>query len=262
MTFFGKRSFRFLTLSASMVGLVVWMIQGPVQAGDSDTKSASLLLGEGKLAEAKQILNGELRQRPNSVKDLVLLTRVLLIEDDFDEAKVQIRHALKLEPDNPEALALYGHCLFREGSFALAETQYQKSLSLDSKQAAAHLGLGRLYLTRQQSEQSVKSFQQAIQLAPQEEDNYFFLSEAYGATKNFAKQVESLEKYLALKPKFNKERVENAEALPTFFRHFEKGPVASISNVARPYEIPFQPFYGLMLVEGYDNGQGPFRFLV
>jgi tetratricopeptide (TPR) repeat protein len=261
MIFFGKCSFRFLTLSSSMVCLVIWMIHGRVQ-GDSDTKSASLLLRDGKLVEAKQILNLELRQRPDSVRNLVLLTRVLLIEDDFDEAKVRIRHALKLEPANPEALALYGHCLFREGNFALAEAQYHKSLSLDAKQATAHLGLGRVYLTRQQSEQSVRSFQQAIQLAPQEEDNYFFASEAFGATKDFSKQVESLEKYLSLKPRFNAERVENAKALLTFFRYFEKGPVAAIADPSRAYEIPFQPFYGLMLVEGHVNGQGPFRFLV
>ena len=35
-----------------------------------------------------------------------------------------------------------------------------------------------------------------------------------------------------------------------------------IADAARAYEIPFQPFYGLMLVEGHVNGQGPFRFLV
>jgi len=220
------------------------------------------LLLAGKLTDAKKALTLELQQRPDSVRHLILLTRILLIEDEFDEAKTTIRHALKLSPTSTEALALYGHCLFREGAFAMAEAQYQKSLHLDSSQPGAYLGMGRLYLTRQQPEQSVKAFQQAIQLAPQEEDNYFFASEAYGSTKNFPKQVESLERYLALKPKFNAERVENAKALLTFFRHLEKEPVAAIKDPARAYEIPFQPFYGLMLVEGHVNGQGPFRFLV
>jgi tetratricopeptide (TPR) repeat protein len=261
MRVFLNRSLRFIILITNSICMVTWMIQGPAQSA-SETKGARVLLLEGKLIEAKRALTLELQQRPDSVRPLILLTRILLIEDEFDEAKTKIRRALKLAPANTEALALYGHCLFREGSFALAETQYQKSLRLDSKQAGAHLGLGRLFLTRQQSEQSVKSFQQAIQLAPQEEDNYFFASEAYGATRNFPKQVESLEKYLALKPKFNAERVENAKALVTFFRHLEKGPVAAITDAARRYEIPFQPFYGLMLVEGHVNGQGPFRFLV
>jgi len=256
-----NRSFRFFIFITSSLCVVTWMIHGPAQNA-TEKKGADVLLLEGKLIEAKQALTLEQQQRPDSVRHLILLTRILLIEDEFDEAKTQIRRALKLAPANTEALALYGHCLFREGSFSLAETQYQKSLRLDSKQAGAHLGMGRLYLTRQQSERSVKSFQQAIQLAPQEEDNYFFASEAYGATKNFPKQIESLEKYLALKPRFNAERVENAQALLTFFRHFEKGPVAAITDAARRYDIPFQPFYGLMLVEGYVNGQGPFRFLV
>ena len=256
-----NRSFLSFFLIMGSLCLASWAFEGAAQK-TSDTERAEALLREGKLTEAKQALTAELQRRPGAVRQLILLTRILLIEDEFDEAKTQIQHALKLAPTNPEALALYGHSLFREGSFVLAETQYQKSLRLDTKQAGAHLGLGRIHLTRQQPEQSVKSFQQAIHLAPEEEDNYFFASEAYGATKDFAKQVESLEKYLALKPKFNAERVENAKALLTFFRHLEDGPVAAIADAERPYEIPFQPFFGLMLVEGHVNGQGPFRFLV
>jgi tetratricopeptide (TPR) repeat protein len=256
-----NRFLRVIIVITSSLYWVTWTIEGSSQNA-SETQGADALLLAGKLTDAKKALTLELQRRPDSIRDLILLTRILLIEDEFDEAKTNIRHAIKLSPTNTEALTLYGHCFFREGAFAMAEAQYQKSLHLDSNQPGAHLGMGRLYLTRQQPEQSVKAFQQAIQLAPQEEDNYFFASEAYGATKNFRKQVESLEKYLALKPKFNAERVENAKALLTFFRHLEKEPVAAIKEPARAYEIPFQPFYGLMLVEGYVNGQGPFRFLV
>jgi predicted aspartyl protease len=67
---------------------------------------------------------------------------------------------------------------------------------------------------------------------------------------------------LSLKPKFSEERVQNARALLTFFRSLENQPVAKIAESARPYVIPFQPFYGLMLVEVQVNGQGPYRFLV
>ena len=256
-----NRSFRLIILTMSSLCWVTWVVQGAAQNA-SEAKDANALLFAGKLTEAKKALTQELHRRPDSIRHLILLTRILLIEDEFDAAKTNIRHALKLSPTNTEALALYGHCLFREGTFAMAEAQYQKSLRLDSSQPGAHLGMGRVYLTRQQPEESVKSFQRAIQLAPQEEDNYFFASEAYGATKNFSMQVESLEKYLALKPKFNTERVENAKALLTFFQHLEKEPVAAIADAERAYEIPFQPFYGLMLVEGHVNGQGPFRFLV
>jgi len=261
MKVFSTYCLRLLIVTASLIWPTTWMFQRPAR-GDSETLSPNALLLDGKLTEAKKTLTQALQQQPDAVRHLILLTRILLIEDEFDEAKIRIERALEIAPANAEALALYGQCLFREGNFALAETQYQKSLRLDSREPSAHLGLGRLYLTRQQAEQSVKSFQQAIKLAPQEEDNYFFASEAYGAMRNLAKQVESLEKYLALKPKFNAERVANARALVTFFRHLEKGPVAAVSDATRPYEIPFQPFYGLMLVEGHINGHGPFRFLV
>src|SRR5262245_41791833 len=116
MRVFSSRSFRFFIFIVSAICLVSPIFQGQAQNG-SETKAPDVLLRDGKLLEAKQALTLALRQRPDSVKDLILLTRVLLIEDEFDEAKTQIRRAIKLEPTNPEALALYGHCLFREGSF-------------------------------------------------------------------------------------------------------------------------------------------------
>jgi tetratricopeptide (TPR) repeat protein len=223
---------------------------------------AETLLGQGQLSEAKTELERVLKQAPDDVKLGILFSRILLLEDQFDQAKDQIRRVLKLVPSQAEALTLYGHCLFREGNFKQAETVYRKSLSLDAKQAGAHMGLGRLYLTKLQSMQSIAAFQKAIDLAPEEADHYFFASEAYGATKDYAKQVACLDKYLALEPKFGEERVQNARALLTFFRSLEGRPVAAIKAPARSYDIPFQPFFGLMIVEGYVNGEGPYRFLV
>ncbi len=219
------------------------------------------LMRQGQLAEAREQLASSIKRNPDAVPNRILLTRVLLLEDNFDEASEQIRRALTLAPENAEALALYGHCLFREGSFSQSETQYAKSLRVNPKQPAAHLGMGRIHLTRLQAARSVESLERAISLAPQEEDVYFFASEAYAALKNYARQAECLAKYLDLKPKFNPERVQNAQALLTFVRSFE-GPIATIAEPARKYEMAAQPFYGLMLVEGHVNGQGPYRFLV
>lgn len=243
-----------MALAASMAGA-----QSRNKAKQEDAES---LFRQGRLQEAKAELRKALKQNPNSTSQLILYTKILLGEDLFDEATDQIRRVLKMAPSNPEAMTLYGHCLFREGSFSLAETQYRKSLRSDPKQAGAYLGLGRLHLTRAQPAESIEAFEKAIQLVPGNEDNYFFASEAYGARKNYAKQVECLEKYLSLKPRFNPERVQNAQALVTFFRSLEKEQTAQIADPARSYEIPFQPFYGLMLVEGYVNGEGPYRFLV
>ena len=223
---------------------------------------AEVLFKQGELSTAKKELQGYLDQHPVSLQGLILLAKLFLAEDDFDKATQQIQLALKQAPSDGEALATYGHCLLRDGDFAMAEAQFRKSLQIDSKQADAYLGLGRLHLTKQQSNESLEAFQKAIHLAPEQEDNYFFASEAYGAKKNYSKQIESLEKYVSLKPKLNEERVRNAEALLSFFRSFEKQQIARIVKSSLSYEIPFQPFYGLMIVEGHVNGEGPFRFLV
>ena len=256
---------RRLLSSSSAIALGLAFVAGMIMAQertDPRPERWEVLFQQGHLEEAKNELQNALKENPNSIAQLVSLSRVLLVADDFDRATDQVRHALGLTPSNPDALTLYGHCLFREGNFKLAETQYRKSLRLDPRQAGAHLGLGRLYLTKLQPTQSIEAFQNAIDLAPNEEDHYFFASEAYGVTKNYSKQVECLEKYLSLKPKFSEERVQNAGALLTFFRSLENQPVARIAEPARSYVIPFQPFYGLMLVEVQVNGKGPYPFVL
>lgn len=240
--------------------LAAWVATAQDKAAPNSSQ-AEVLLRQGQLVEAREQLRTAIKSNPKSLPDLILLARVLLLEDSFDEASEQVRRALQLAPENSEVLVLYGHCLFRQGSFSQAETHYAKSLRLNPKQADAHLGMGRIRLTRLQSARSVESFEKAIALAPHEEDNYFFASEAYAAVKNFTRQAECLEKYLELKPRFNPERVQNAQALLKFVRSFE-GQIAVIAEPSRKYVVPFQPFYGLMLVEGHVNGQGPYRFLV
>ncbi|PYV43579.1 MAG: hypothetical protein DMG06_09995, partial [Acidobacteria bacterium] len=256
-----KRTRHFLTLSFPLLLLIT---EFPAAQDKSKTELATAETSflQGDLSEAKKLLQDSLRKQPNFVDALNLLANLYLLEDNFDVAMQEILHALKLAPNNPKVLATYGHCLFREGDFKLAEIQFRKSLQLDPKQAAPYLGLGRLHLTKLKSAEGLESFQQAIRLDPNQEDNYFFASEAYGTAKNLPMQIQSLQKYLAFKPKFHAERVQNAEALLTFFRNLEKEPVAKINRPSRGYEIPVQPFYGLMLVEAHVNGEGPYRFLV
>ncbi len=224
---------------------------------------AEALLQQGELLGAKKEVEDLLKKRPTSSEALVFLANLLLLEDDFFEnAGQSVGRALKITPHNAKALATYGHCLFREGDFAAAEVQFRKSLQSDAKEASAYLGLGRLFLTRLKPTEGLESLQKAIQLAPELEDGYFFAGEAYGTTKNVTLQIQHLEKYLALKPKFRPERVQNAQALLKFFRSFEQEQVAHIKDASRSYELPFQPFFGLMLVEGHVNSEGPYRFLV
>ncbi|PYV90637.1 MAG: hypothetical protein DMG05_09745 [Acidobacteria bacterium] len=256
-----NRILSFLPLSVPAL-LLITLFPAAHDKPNTGLSEAETFFLQGDLSEAKRVLQDSLRKQPNFVAALDLLANLYLLEDNFEAATQEIRRAMKLAPNNPKGLATYGHCLFREGDFKLAEIQFRKCLQLDPKQAAAYLGLGRLHLTKLRPEEGLEALQQAIRLDPNQEDNYFLASEAYGTAKNLSMQIQSLEKYLAFKPKFHAERVQNAEALLTFFRSLEKGPVAKINHPARRYEIPVQPFYGLMLVEAHVNGDGPYRFLV
>jgi tetratricopeptide (TPR) repeat protein len=253
-------------LSLLSAGLLTSSLITPCQELQIKTENvlakAESFLSQGDLSDAKKTLQDLLVKHPDSPPALNLLTRLLLLEDDFENATRQVSRALKLVPNDPQTLANYGHCLLRQGDFKQAEIQFRKSLELDPKQASAYLGLGRLHLTRLRFSDSLAAFDHAIRLDPKQEDSYFFASEAYGADKNLLRQIESLQKYVDFKPKFHPERVQNAEALLVFFRNLEKEPPAKVKEPSRSYELPVQPFYGLMIVEGYVNDEGPYRFLV
>ena len=228
----------------------------------SQLDKARAFMREGELSAAKEEVLRVLKGSPDSAQASWLLTKILLIEDELDQASEQIKKALERNPNDPLILTANGLFLLREGEFSNAEAQLWKSLRLDPNQAEAHLAMGRLQLSRLQVDQSLVSFENAIRLAPEMEDSYFYVSDAYGAARNYAQQAKSLEKYLSLKPKFYPERVQNAEALLTFFRSFENEVVGKVKDLQRSYEISSQPFFGLMIIEAYINDSGPYRFLV
>jgi tetratricopeptide (TPR) repeat protein len=228
----------------------------------SQLDKARALLKEGELSAAKEEILSILKLSPDSVQASLILAKILLVEDDLDQASRQIKKLVDRNPNDPFVLTAHGLYLLREGEFADAETQLERSLRLNPNQAEAHLAMGRLQLSRLQIDPSLTSFENAIRLAPEMEDSYFYISDAYGADRNFAQQAKSLEKYLSLKPKFYPERVQNAEALLTFFRSFENEAVGRVKDLQRSYEISSQPFFGLMIIEAYINDSGPYRFLV
>ncbi|MFN8005671.1 MAG: aspartyl protease family protein [Terriglobia bacterium] len=217
---------------------------------------------KGDLSAAKNVLAKVPESSPDFPQSQLLHIKILLIEDQLDQASGLIKKVLERSPNDPFVLSAEGLVLLREGNFLSAEAELKKSLQFDANQADAHQAMGRLQLSRLEYDQSLNSFKRAIELAPQMAENYFFQSEAYGALRDYAQQVKSLEKYLSLKPQFTPERVQNAGALLTFFRSFEKEAVGGIKDTQRSYEIPFRPFFGLMIIEGYVNDSGPYRFLV
>ena len=228
----------------------------------SVVEKARMLIEEGQYPEARKILETGIKQHPGWLDALELLANVDLEEDIYERATHRILQVVQARPQSPTALATYGFCLLRQGDFEKAEVQFRKSLKISPELAAAHLGLGRIHLSQLKTNDSLYILQQTMRLAPQLTDSYFYASEAYGNLHDLAGQTRSLEKYLSLEPKSRPERVQNAKALLQFFQSLEKEEASGIDDKSRAYELTIQPFYGLMLVEGRVNGEGPFRFLV
>jgi tetratricopeptide (TPR) repeat protein len=229
---------------------------------NSMLEQARKLVQEGRYSEARKVLEVEIRQRPGWPEGLEILANIDLEEDNFETATRRVLQILQARPQSPTLLTTYGFCLLRQGDFEKAEVQFRKSLKLSPTLAASHLGLGRIHLSELKTGEGLQALQEVMRLAPQLPDSYFYASEAYGSLHDLPGQINSLEKYLSLEPKSRPERVQNAKALLGFFQNLKKEGIEEIEDKDRSYELTIQPFYGLMLVEGRVNGEGPFRLLV
>ncbi|MEW5975124.1 MAG: aspartyl protease family protein [Acidobacteriota bacterium] len=246
--------------------LPIWLV-GPLILSAAQPTSlvgeAEALLRQGDLNGAKRLLDTGTGQGQLSGAARALRAQIALLEDDLATMEKQLRLALRGDSKIPSVRTTYGHYLLREGDFDAAEREFLKSLKLNPKQAWALVGLGRLALSQGRPRDALAKFEDAAQLDPSMEDAYFYSSEAYGAIQDVPNQIASLERYLALKPKWHPTRAQNAEGLLQFFKSLDyRAGLARIQDLSRAYEVEFQPFFGLMIVEGFVNGEGPFRFLV
>jgi predicted aspartyl protease/predicted negative regulator of RcsB-dependent stress response len=246
-------------LSFFLWGVFCWPLS--VEAA-STLQKARINLENGKLEEAKSHLKDWLQLHPVSPEGLLLLGQVFLAGDQPELAQKQVEELMRIRPEWAGTNCLHGQVLLRLGAFEEAESAIRKSLHQNPSWAEAYIEQGRLQLSRMETQQALASFKKAISLNPRLPDAYYYSAEASGGNRDSRAQIAALEKYLVLRPAFPEFRVRNARSMLQFLkasRHLELGRVDSKEP---QHEIAVESFFGLMIVRGFVNGKGPYKFLV
>ena len=109
---------------------------------------AALQYAAGKKAEAHDIVDGVITEKPKNVEARLAKARMLLGDGKADDAATQAREAVKIEPGSQAGHYTLGLASASRDNHAAAEQAFEKVLELNPRAAAASLQLAWLRLAR------------------------------------------------------------------------------------------------------------------
>lgn len=109
---------------------------------------AEALLAQGKVAEAKEQIQEQLKLNPNSVDGYNLLGIANSEEKNYPAAEDALQHALRLDPGSSKSRNNLGNVYVAEGKADLAAKEFREVLRLRPGDRDANYNLGVLLLTR------------------------------------------------------------------------------------------------------------------
>ncbi|WP_250462856.1 tetratricopeptide repeat protein [Caballeronia sp. GAFFF2] len=129
---------------------------------------AQLLAKQGKVDEARSLLNGLQSSDP---RDLALLARtdsaILFEAHRYDEAEANLAKAVAAFPDDPDLAYDYAMAAEKNGHYDVMETQLRKLMRVDPSNPQAYNALGYSLVDRNQRvDEAVKLIEKAVSLAP------------------------------------------------------------------------------------------------
>lgn len=152
---------------------------------------STLLIRRGGLDEAERMARELLKESPQDVRVMNLLSRVYLKQKRFDRATQVLSKADFLSPQNPERLVMIGDVFYEKGDVDSAETKYESALDIDPESKAAHNGLGMVHFSRGDAEKALECFRKCLS---EDETASFFNNAAVLAIKS-KKTFEALKLY-------------------------------------------------------------------
>ena len=144
-----------------------------IEAGDDKADSraarlriASLEYNAGRTAEAHQILDQLLKERPRNEEARIVKARLLLREGKPDDAAGHAVEAVKADSSSQAAHYTLGLISLARRDFEAAEKSFQEVIRLNPRAAAAQTQLARLQLARGETAGAVNAAQVAARDRP------------------------------------------------------------------------------------------------
>ena len=137
---------------------------------------AEALLGEGRVADAKNKIQEELQQNPANAEAYDLLGVACVNEKDYDGALDALQHALKLDPNSIRTRNRVGNVYVAQGKLDLAAEEFRTALRLAPMNRDANYNLGVVLLGQGSPAKAIAQFQR---VRPANTETKFNLTRAY-----------------------------------------------------------------------------------
>ena len=153
---------------------------------DREFQAAVAQYNAGKFAEAAAVLEGLVREVPESFEVHELLGLVYSGESKDSLANPHLEKAVRLKPASAAARTNLAANLVRLGKLEEAQEQLKRAVTLEPKSFDANHDLGELYVRNGKLVDAIPFLKQAQQISPSSYDNGYDLALAYLLTARTA----------------------------------------------------------------------------
>lgn len=165
--------------------------------------AANMLAGEGKIQEAKNLIEKEvLTRNPSSARAYVTLGLMAAEGGNIKQAREYLERAVQLNPDFAQAHYQLAMIAFHSRDFQTAERQFKLTIALDPYNDQAFNTLGMVYLYTNRPNESEEMYKKALSLNPNYPDAHVNLGNLYVAQKKLNQAIDEYVKALAIEPNF------------------------------------------------------------
>lgn len=151
---------------ASLGPATVLDVKTPLEAKRSYEKGRSLLLEEGRAAEAVPHLEKAITLYPNFPEAYLLLGTAHMDTKQWEKAERPLRRVIELKADSPAAFFGLGEVYRQQKRYADAEKALLSGLKLVERSWQGHYTLGRVYFDQGELGKAGRHVAKAIQLKP------------------------------------------------------------------------------------------------
>lgn len=120
----------------------------------------------GKLDEAKELAEKEIKGNPDSINGYLLMAEILKKEEKFIEAEKMYKKAQRIDPKNVDVLVGLAYISFMKSQYEIALDLFQKAKRFEPGRAETYKLLGDVYRKIGQSSLAVESYKMFLELSP------------------------------------------------------------------------------------------------
>jgi len=137
------------------------------------------LLNEGKEQEIVREINRKLREEPDCLKALSILSSINLIKNNLFEVIKINKKILKIAPLHDGAYFNIGYAYLKAGQYSEAERYFKKAIELNPKNPEFYVQLGYAFIGQKRFYKAETQFLTALQLNYADKNVYLGMSKLY-----------------------------------------------------------------------------------